>query len=134
MKNKKKIIKYILFAIFATTANLLTQRIILSFSKTTFFFFIAISLGTLIGLIIKFFLDKTFIFLDKSKDFKKVGQKFSLYSSNGILSTIIFWGIESIFWIIWKTESMREIGAIVGLSIGYIMKYQLDKKYVFNKQ
>ena len=27
----------------------------------------------------------------------------------------------------------RELGALIGLSIGYIIKYQLDKKYVFEK-
>ena len=51
----------------------------------------------------------------------------------GIFSTIIFWGTEYIFWIIWRQENMRELGAILGLIIGYIIKYKLDKKYVFNK-
>ena len=131
MNNKKIILKYIFFAIFATFANLLTQRIILSFFQTNFFFLVAILLGTFVGLIIKFYLDKTFIFFDRTKDLKNIGQKFSLYSTNGIFSTIIFWGTESIFWIIWQKDNMREIGAILGLSIGYIMKFKLDKKYVF---
>ena len=52
----------------------------------------------------------------------------------GTFSTIIFWGTESIFLIIWKEETMREIGAILGLIIGYIIKYRLDKRYVFRKE
>ena len=50
----------------------------------------------------------------------------------GISTTIVFWTTESMFWLIWKTEMMREFGAIIGLSIGYILKYRLDRKYVFN--
>ena len=52
----------------------------------------------------------------------------------GIVSTVIFWGTESIFWIIWRKENMRELGAIFGLTIGYILKYRLVKRYVFNKE
>ena len=36
--------------------------------------------------------------------------------------------------IIWKQENMREIGAILGLTLGYIIKYNLDKRYVFKEQ
>ena len=134
MKKGKKVFLYILFAFFATFFNLLTQRLILSFNKTNLFFFIAILSGTLIGLIIKFFLDKSYIFFDKNKHFSYVGEKFRLYTIMGIFSTLIFWGTESIFWIIWRKENIRELGAIFGLTIGYILKYRLDKRYVFNKE
>ena len=110
----------------------MTQRIILSFSQSDLFFLLAIFLGTIAGLIIKFFLDKGYIFIDKKK-FLYVGSKFGLYTFMGIFSTIIFWSTESIFWIIWKQENMRELGAIFGLTLGYIIKYKLDKKYVFKK-
>jgi len=86
-----------------------------------------------VGLIIKFFLDKGFIFFDDTKDIKLIGRKFSIYASNGIFSTMIFWGTETIFWLIWRTQNMRELGAILGLTMGYIIKYRLDKKYVFAK-
>ena len=26
---------------------------------------------------------------------------------------------------------MRELGAVIGLTIGYVAKYQLDRRYVF---
>ena len=134
MKKGKKVILYILFAFFATFFNLSTQRLILSFNKSNLFFFIALISGTLIGLIIKFFLDKSYIFFDRKKDFFYVEEKFRLYTIMGIVSTVIFWGTESIFWIIWRKENMRELGAIFGLTIGYLLKYRLDKRYVFNKE
>ena len=134
MKKGKKIFLYILFAFIATFFNLLTQRLILSFDTVNLFFLIAILSGTIVGLIIKFFLDKSYIFFDKKKDLLYVGKKFRLYTIMGIFSTIIFWGTESIFWIIWKEENMRELGAIFGLTMGYILKYKLDKRYVFNNE
>ncbi|MEL7013152.1 MAG: GtrA family protein, partial [Pseudomonadota bacterium] len=31
----------------------------------------------------------------------------------------------------WRTDLMRELGAVIGLTIGYVTKYQLDKRFVF---
>ena len=130
----KKIFLYSIFAIIATFFNLYTQRLILSISKTNLFFLISISTGTLVGLLIKFVLDKKFIFLEKNIKYKNDGLIFSLYSLMGIVSTSIFWGTETIFWLIWKNQPMREIGALLGLTLGYIVKYKLDKYYVFNQR
>ncbi len=52
----------------------------------------------------------------------------------GIFSTLIFWSTETIFWLIWGTNNMREIGALIGLSLGYVIKYNLDRRFVFNKK
>ena len=32
---------------------------------------------------------------------------------------------------IWQTDLMRELGAVIGLAIGYVVKFQLDKRFVF---
>ena len=134
MKKSKKIFLFFSFAIISTLLNLLTQRFILSFDKTNLFFFIAISSGTFVGLVIKFFLDKSYLFFDKKNNISHLRKKFGLYTFMGIFSTIIFWGTEYIFWIIWRQENMRELGAILGLTIGYIIKYKLDKRYVFRQK
>ena len=128
-----KIFLYTFFAIIATFSNLITQRFIISFSQSNLFFLIAIFCGTLVGLFIKFFLDKKWIFFDKTSGLILQSRKFSKYSLMGILPTLIFWSTETIFWFLWNTENMREIGASIGLSIGYIIKYKLDKRFVFNK-
>ena len=134
MITKRSIFLYIIFAIIAIFANLLTQRIVLSINKENLFFFLAVILGTLIGLIIKFILDKNFIFKDKTVNVKAISRRFSLYTLNGIFTTSIFWVTETIFWMIWQKEHMREIGAILGLTLGYTLKYWLDNQYVFKKQ
>ncbi|MEL6702576.1 MAG: GtrA family protein, partial [Pseudomonadota bacterium] len=46
-------------------------------------------------------------------------------------TTMIFWGTETAFWLIWDTDIMRELGAVIGLSIGYVVKYNLDRRFVF---
>ena len=124
-------IRYILFAVIATLANLGSQRIILGIDDTRYFFVGAIAVGTLVGLSIKYILDKRWIFGDMSAGLMAHGRKFSLYMFMGVFTTVIFWFLETVFWLIWKTDFMREIGAIVGLSVGYCVKFNLDKRYVF---
>ena len=50
----------------------------------------------------------------------------------GAIHTPVFWLIESVFWFIWKTDEMRELGAVLGLAIAYTLKYFLLRRYVFN--
>lgn len=88
--------------------------------------------GTLVGLILKYILDKHWIFMDESIGIKAHSQRFSLYTAMGLFTTILFWGSETLFWFLWKTNFMREIGATLGLTLGYLLKYYLDKRYVFN--
>lgn len=49
----------------------------------------------------------------------------------GLLTTVIFWGFEFSFYYIFRDPKMRYIGGVVGLSIGYFIKYHLDKRYTF---
>jgi putative flippase GtrA len=49
----------------------------------------------------------------------------------GVFTTLIFWGFETGCWLLWRTDHTREAGAIVGLCIGYVVKYQLDRRFVF---
>lgn len=126
------IFRYAIFAAIATFANLATQRIVLQTGSTGIHFIAAIGMGTLVGLVIKYALDKRWIFYDQDMGLKNNSRKFTLYTVMGILTTLIFWGTETTFWQIWQTDLMREIGAIIGLSIGYVVKYNLDKRFVFN--
>ena len=122
--------KYIVFCVAAIIVNLSTQRIFLT-SILIDYYFVALSLGTLTGLITKYFLDKNFIFYDFDHSFKNNSEKFTLYAVNGIFTTVIFWGTETLFHFVYSTDFARELGAVIGLSIGYFLKYRLDKKYVF---
>jgi putative flippase GtrA len=124
--------RYSAFAALATGANLITQRAILQAGDTTWIFLLAMAAGTLVGLALKFVLDKRWIFRDRESGLKANGRKFSLYTVAGGVTTLIFWGMESAFWMIGRTDAMRETGAVIGLAIGYFVKYNLDKRYVFS--
>ncbi|WNC31644.1 MULTISPECIES: GtrA family protein [unclassified Thermosynechococcus] len=126
------IIRYTVFAVIATFMNLFFQRVILLIDNSFPYFITAVAVGTLVGLVVKYYLDKRWIFFDHKKGAHHYSRQFSLYASMGIFTTTIFWGFETVFWLIWQSHFMREIGAIIGLAIGYVVKYHLDKRYVFS--
>jgi putative flippase GtrA len=49
----------------------------------------------------------------------------------GVLTTMIFWGMETALRLIWQTDLMPGLGAILALSIGYVIKYYPDRRSVF---
>ncbi len=122
--------KYFLFCLVAILVNLATQRILLGVIFNNGFF-VALLFGTITGLVTKYYLDKIYIFKDLDRSIKNNSKKFLFYSLNGIGTTVIFWTTESLFYFLIGTSFARELGAIIGLSIGYFIKYSLDKKYVF---
>ncbi len=128
------ILRYTAFAVVATIANLATQRLVLGLGDTSGYFAVAVGAGTIVGLLIKYVLDKRWIFYDLDSGVKNHSRKFSLYTTMGLITTAIFWSIETTFWLIWQTDFMRESGAILGLSIGYVVKYNLDRHFVFTGQ
>jgi len=124
---------YIIFAVFSTVVNLSFQYISFMIYSGFLAIYIAMFFGTLSGLIVKYILDKKFIFNYETKTKKENLNKFMLYSLMGVFTTIIFWFFEVTFDYIFHSEIAKYIGAIIGLSIGYSVKYLLDKKFVFKK-
>ena len=125
------VLRYGAFAVIATIANLTTQRLVLHWGEGLGLFVIAMGAGTFVGLVIKYLLDKRWIFYDLSSGAAAHGKKFTLYTIMGLVTTVIFWSSETACWLIWKTDLAREIGAVIGLTIGYVVKYNLDRRYVF---
>lgn len=123
--------RYVAFAIVATAVNLFVQRVVLLGGEGAVWFGLAMGTGTLAGLVVKYALDKRWIFYDATTGAAAQGRQFGLYSVMGIATTVIFWVTETTFWAIWGTDFARELGAVIGLSIGYVTKYQLDRRFVF---
>ena len=123
--------KYALFAAISTLVNLLFQWISFLFYGGWGSLYLAMFIGTLAGLVSKYILDKKWIFYHTPKDKKDDAKKFILYSLMGVFTTIIFWGTEITFNALFENPNAKYLGAVIGLSIGYIIKYFLDKKYVF---
>ncbi len=126
--------KYSLFALLATLLNLGAQESLIRIYDGAFALYLSIALGTCVGLVSKYLLDKNYIFRSVSTSHREDLGKFTLYGMTGIATTAIFWGFELGFdWLIGGRVA-RYIGAVIGLAIGYGVKYQLDKRYVFAKQ
>ena len=124
-------LRYAAFAVLATLANQAAQRVVLGFGGALLLAMVA---GTGLGLVVKYALDKRWIFDDRSSGLAAHSRRFSLYTLMGVATTLIFWGFEAAFWHIGQTQLARETGAILGLAIGYAVKYALDRRFVFTAQ
>jgi putative flippase GtrA len=124
-------VKYALFAAISTVLNLVAQYLSFLLYSDYASLYVAMFFGTLAGLLSKYILDKRFIFYHKPKNRKDDSKKFILYSFVGLFTTIPFILTEMAFDYFFNHESAKYVGAVVGLTIGYVSKYFLDKKYVF---
>lgn len=133
MSRTSLILRYTAFAIMAVIVNLAVQRLVLLGGDSALWFTLALLAGTLAGLMVKYVLDKRWIFFDQTTGAAAQGKQFGLYSLMGVVTTVIFWATETAFSMIWGTDFAREAGAVIGLTIGYVTKYQLDRRFVFRE-
>ena len=77
------------------------------------------------------YLEKRHIFEFKSDILTHDGQLFIFYAVMGMLTTSFFWGIEYISHWLFATGAMCYLGGAIGLMLGYIVKYRLDRHSVF---
>ena len=122
---------YTLFAVLSTVINIGSQMLSIWAYKGPHSVEISILVGTAAGLPLRYFLEKRYIFNFKSQNLKHDGKLFVFYSAMGVITTLIFWGTEYAFHLIYETDFMRYVGGVIGLAVGFYIKYQLDKKYVF---
>jgi len=125
------ILKYILFACVSIVVNLAFQYISFVVYAGFLSLLVAMIVGTLSGLIVKYLLDKNYIFYYETTSTQENAKKFILYSFMGVFTTLIFWLFEFSFDIIFQNSIAKYIGATIGLIVGYVVKYYLDKKFVF---
>jgi len=126
-------IKYVIFALIATAVNIGAQDIVIRNYIGAFNILISVVVGTSVGLVVKYILDKRYIFRFRARDAAHDGKTFVLYTLMGLATTVIFWGFEFGFDHIFETKEMRYLGGIIGLAIGYLTKYHLDKRFVFKQ-
>ncbi len=122
--------RYTVFAAAATAVNLATQYISFLVYDDTYSLGVAILAGTATGLVTKYILDRKYIFYYVPNRVSDDLGTFVKYTGTGVFTTIIFWGTEIAFDYFFGGYALY-IGAVVGLSIGYVIKYKLDKKLVF---
>lgn len=132
VRTRLHLVRYALFAGAAILINLLCQNAILLVARQTWFgIYLAILFGNGAGLFFKYVADKYWVFEDGEASLGGNSRKFALYTAFGVLTTLIFWGVELVFHYAFKTQFMTNVGAVLGLSIGYVIKYNLDKHVTF---
>ncbi|KLK94470.1 membrane protein [Microvirga vignae] len=126
-------VRYVLFAILATLANLLTQEVTVRLAPVAPLA-LSILMGTVAGFVLKYLLDKKWVFDDGYDGHKQELQKITLYGAFSVLTTLVFWGFEIAFWAIWRTDFAKYSGAVLGLAVGYAAKFMLDRSFVFKER
>lgn len=119
------------FALLSTIINIGSQMLSIWVYAGPYSIELSILVGTATGLPLRYLLEKKYIFEFQSQNLIHDSKLFVLYSFMGVITTAIFWGTEYAFHLIYATDTMRYIGGVIGLSIGFYVKYQLDKKFVF---
>lgn len=126
-------VRYILFAVLATLANLATQEVVVRIAPIAPLP-ASILAGTAAGFALKYVLDKKWIFYDGYTGHREEMQKITLYGLFSVFTTLVFWSFEVTFWVIWQTDVAKYTGAVLGLAIGYAAKFLLDRAYVFRER
>jgi putative flippase GtrA len=126
---------YAAFGVLATAANMGAQAILHSLlppgQEAGAAYWLALAAGTGVGLVVKYGLDKRWIFADRSSGIAAHGRKFSLYTLMGVATTAIFWGTQTVFFLATGSLAMLYLGGALGLALGYWVKYRLDRRFVF---
>jgi len=152
MNLKKQYFLYFLFAAISTLLNLSIQKLF-EFSLTKIFsnpiykvkiflnsnltlgLFSQMIIATIIGFTFKYLIDKILIFKDKTKYFSANHFiQIFIYGFFAIFTTLIFWITEISFKYFVNYKNSEYLGGLIGLIIGYTVKFFLDRKYVFNNK
>jgi putative flippase GtrA len=131
MKRFPIAVKYAVFAAIATGINIAVQRGVAFFVTGTYSIYISLFFGTIAGLVVKYILDKRYIFYYRPVSLGDEAVKVFLYLLMSGFATLVFWAVEISFDRLFDFPAARYVGAVVGLTLGYSLKYELDRRFVF---
>ena len=128
---------YTLFAAVATLVNIGSQalvwRLMLGALDDLPALVLSVIVGTGTGLIVKYVLDKRWIFAFQAKNARSGLRAFMFYTMFSVVTTVIFWVFEFGAEWLFGGEVARYTGAVIGLALGYTAKYRLDKHVTFSR-
>jgi putative flippase GtrA len=123
-------VRYVAFAFVAGLTNIAAQEIFVRAMPLAPIMASILS-GTILGFIVKYLLEKRWVFLDEYGGHVAEARKIVLYGILGAGTTGLFWVTELGFWYSLHTVEAKYIGAAIGLALGNWIKYHLSKRYVF---
>lgn len=126
---------YAVFAAIALCANLgsqwLASAVLARVLSPSYAIVAALLVGTVIGVVVKYALDKRYIFRYQTTSVGHEARTFVVYALLSVATTIVFWAFELGSAAVFQTDVARYAGGAVGLVVGYTVKYVLDSKYTF---
>ena len=125
------VLAYALIGAFATVVNIGCQAAVVALYQGQHAIVLSMLVGTASGLPIKYCLEKKHVFGFHADNLRHDGRLFTTYAFFGGLTTLVFWATEYAFHVAFGSDAMRYLGAALGLLAGYILRYQLDKRFVF---
>lgn len=128
---------YAMFAAISIGANLGSQSLAFHlyqglFAVPLFAVPLSVCVGTGVGLVVKYLLDKAWIFRYEHRSVAHGMRTFTMYVAMGLGTTLVFWSVEFTANALFHGEAARLAGGALGLVIGYVTKYHLDKRFVFS--
>jgi len=124
-------LRYAFFAALSTGTNIGVQRLTGIFTSGSYSIYVQMLAGTAAGVVVKYYLDKRYIFYYRAHTRRHEAYTFVLYTSLSVVTTLVFWITELLFHRFFEFNGSEYIGALIGLTLGYSLKYRLDKRFVF---
>lgn len=131
MTRSRLITLYLTFAAIATAVNLGCQYVVLSSWDDRRAVLLALVVGTVAGMPVKYVLDKRYIFRFRASSVSHETRMFVTYVGFAGVTTLVFWGCELLAGVVSTTHASHLVGGFIGLAIGYAIKYRLDRTWVF---
>ncbi|WP_223163139.1 GtrA family protein [Roseivivax sediminis] len=122
--------RYAAAAVICVATNLAAQEAVVRAAPSAPLM-VSIIIGTGVGFLVKHVIDKTWTFREPYITPAAEAWRITLSGLFSVLTTVIFWGFELGFYAIWGTDFAKYAGAVLGLGIGYVVKYMLDRRMVF---
>lgn len=130
VSDRHPFVRYAISAVVSVVANLVAQQItVVGLPAAPLM--VSILIGTIAGFAVKYVIDKIWTFREAYTSPAAEAHRITLSGLFSVLTTLIFWGFELGFYAVWPTDFAKYSGAVLGLSIGYIIKFQLDRRHVF---
>ncbi len=122
---------YAAFVGVGIVTNLGIQMMVAAAMTTSVEIYLGMGLGALGSMVVKFHLDRRYIFSCGPGSWRQKGRQFAFYSLFGVVNILCFWTAELTFHFLFQPDAMRYLGAFLGLAVGHSLKYRIDKHLVF---
>lgn len=124
-------LSYCAIALVSSALNIAVQAAWVALDRGAHAIPLSMLAGTAACVPLKYVLEKRHVFGFRAQNLRHDGELLVLYAFFGVFTTLLFWGVEWLFQLAFHTAGMRYVGAAVGLALGFVLRYQLDRRFVF---